>query len=101
MWTTDEMEKLPLVRYTDCAKVTEWRVICANILGRRNTTRQFEPQTSWSVSQQQSKKIYDRLEDYLQQRQQVDASEMKAIKKALRLLGNAQHDAAAAKCSFA
>ena len=46
-------------------------------------------------------KIYDRLEDYLQQSQQVDASEMKAIKKALRFLGNAQHDAAASKRSFA
>ena len=46
-------------------------------------------------------KIYDRLEDYLQQRQQVDASEMKAIKKALRFLGNAQHETATSKCSSA
>jgi hypothetical protein len=46
-------------------------------------------------------KIYDRLEEYLQQRQQIDASEMKAIKKALCFLGNAEHDAAASSCSFA
>src|SRR5215468_4058202 len=46
-------------------------------------------------------KIYDRLEDYLQQSQQVDASEMKAIKKALRFLGNAQHETATSKCSSA
>lgn len=40
-------------------------------------------------------KIYDRLEDHLQERQQIDAAEWQAIKKALCFLRNAQHDIAA------
>jgi len=41
--------------------------------------------------------IYDRLEDHLQQRQQIDAAEWRAIKKALCFLDDAQrhHDIAA------
>ena len=39
--------------------------------------------------------IYDRLEDHLQERQQIDAAEWQAIKKALCFLRNAQHDIAA------
>ena len=37
-------------------------------------------------------KIYDRLEDHLQQGQQIDVAEWRAMKEALCFLGNAQHD---------
>jgi hypothetical protein len=37
-------------------------------------------------------KIYDRLEDYLQGRQHIDAAEWHAIKEALCFLRNVQHE---------
>jgi len=42
-------------------------------------------------------KIYERLEDHLQQRQQIDAAEWRAIREALCFLDDAQrhHDIAA------
>ena len=49
----------------------------------------------WDCIAAAEHKIYDRLEDHLQGRQQIDAAEWQAIKKALCVLRNAQHDIAA------
>jgi len=104
MWTTEEMEKLPEATIGQVYKLRQSDRMEGDM-------REYPWQAQYDAAIRAPEfleriaaarqKIYDRLEDYLQQRQQVDASEMKAIKKALCFLGYAQQDAAASKSSFA